>query len=63
MGHGPWTYDAVHVLALTIDNAKSLEPQKIREAILSVNVHGISAWANEETRSSAAAFADPLQGW
>jgi branched-chain amino acid transport system substrate-binding protein len=31
-----WTYDAVHILALAIDNAKSLEPQKIREAILSV---------------------------
>jgi branched-chain amino acid transport system substrate-binding protein len=31
-----WTYDAVHVLALAIENAKSLEPQKIREAILSV---------------------------
>jgi branched-chain amino acid transport system substrate-binding protein len=35
--NGAWTYDAVHVLALAIDNAKSLEPQKIREAILSVN--------------------------
>jgi len=34
--NGAWTYDAVHVLALAIDNAKSLEPQKIREAILSV---------------------------
>src|ERR1700730_10665474 len=34
--HGAWTYDAVHVLALAIDNAKSLEPQKIRDAILSV---------------------------
>ena len=34
--YGAWTYDAVHVLALAIDNAKSLEPQKIREAILSV---------------------------
>src|SRR5215469_12423709 len=34
--HGAWTYDAVHVLALAIDNAKSLEPQKIREAILSI---------------------------
>ena len=34
--HGAWTYDAVHVLALAIDNAKSVEPQKIREAILSV---------------------------
>ena len=33
---GAWTYDAVHVLALAIGNAKSLEPQKIREAILSV---------------------------
>ena len=33
---GAWTYDAVHLLALAIDNAKSLEPQKIREAILSV---------------------------
>jgi branched-chain amino acid transport system substrate-binding protein len=33
---GAWTYDAVHVLALAIDNAKSLEPQKIRDAILSV---------------------------
>ena len=31
-----WTYDAVHILALAIDNAKSLEPQKIREAILCV---------------------------
>ena len=34
--HGAWTYDAVHVLALAIDNAKSLDSQKIREAILSV---------------------------
>ena len=33
---GAWTYDAVHLLALAINNAKSLEPQKIREAILSV---------------------------
>jgi branched-chain amino acid transport system substrate-binding protein len=33
---GAWTYDAVHVLALAIDNAKGLDPQKIREAILSV---------------------------
>jgi branched-chain amino acid transport system substrate-binding protein len=29
-------YDAVHLLALAINNAGSLEPQKIREAILSV---------------------------
>jgi branched-chain amino acid transport system substrate-binding protein len=34
--NGASTYDAVHVLALAIDNAKSLEPEKIREAILSV---------------------------
>jgi branched-chain amino acid transport system substrate-binding protein len=33
---GAWTYDAVHVMALAIDNAKSLEPSKIREAILSI---------------------------
>src|SRR5215469_10451706 len=33
---GAWPYDAVHVLALAINNAKSLEPQKIREAILSL---------------------------
>jgi branched-chain amino acid transport system substrate-binding protein len=34
--NGAWAYDAVHVLALAIDNAKSLEPQQIREAILSI---------------------------
>ena len=33
---GAWTYDAVHVLALAIDNAKSLDSEKIRQAILSV---------------------------
>jgi branched-chain amino acid transport system substrate-binding protein len=31
-----WPYDAVHVLALAINNANSLEPQKIRESLLSV---------------------------
>jgi branched-chain amino acid transport system substrate-binding protein len=31
-----WAYDAVHVLALAVNNAESLEPQKIREAILRV---------------------------
>jgi branched-chain amino acid transport system substrate-binding protein len=31
-----WTYDAIHVLALGINNAKSTEPQKIREAILAI---------------------------
>jgi branched-chain amino acid transport system substrate-binding protein len=33
---GAWTYDAAHVLALAIENAKSIDPQQIREAILSV---------------------------
>ena len=31
-----WPYDAVHVLALAINNANSLDPQKIRESLLSV---------------------------
>ena len=31
-----WPYDAVHVLALAINNAKSLDPQKIRQAILAI---------------------------
>jgi branched-chain amino acid transport system substrate-binding protein len=31
-----WAYDAVHVLALAINNAKSLDPKAIREAILAV---------------------------
>jgi branched-chain amino acid transport system substrate-binding protein len=33
---GSWPYDAVHILALAINNAKSVDPQMIREAILSV---------------------------
>lgn len=32
-----WTYDAVHVLAMAIDSAKSLEPEKLRQAILAVH--------------------------
>jgi branched-chain amino acid transport system substrate-binding protein len=31
-----WPYDAMHVLALAINNAKSLEPEKIRQAILAI---------------------------
>jgi branched-chain amino acid transport system substrate-binding protein len=31
-----WSYDAVHVLARAIDDAKSLEPEKLRQAILAV---------------------------
>jgi branched-chain amino acid transport system substrate-binding protein len=33
---GSWTYDAVHVLAIAINNAKSLDPEKVRQAILAV---------------------------
>jgi branched-chain amino acid transport system substrate-binding protein len=33
---GAWSYDAVHVLARAIDQANSLEPEKLRQAILSV---------------------------
>jgi branched-chain amino acid transport system substrate-binding protein len=32
-----WAYDAVHVLAIAINNAKGLDPEKIRAAILEVN--------------------------
>jgi branched-chain amino acid transport system substrate-binding protein len=31
-----WTYDAVHVLTRAIGDAKSLEPEKLRQAILAV---------------------------
>jgi branched-chain amino acid transport system substrate-binding protein len=31
-----WAYDAIHVLALAINNAKSTDPEKIRAAILAV---------------------------
>ena len=34
---GAWAYDAMHVLAKAINDAKSLEPQKIRAAILAIN--------------------------
>jgi branched-chain amino acid transport system substrate-binding protein len=33
---GSWTYDAIHVLANAINNAKSLEPAAIRAAILAI---------------------------
>ena len=32
-----WAYDAVHVLAIALNNAKGLEPEKVRAAILEVN--------------------------
>jgi branched-chain amino acid transport system substrate-binding protein len=32
-----WSYDALHVLAIAVGNAKSLEPDKVREAILAVS--------------------------
>jgi branched-chain amino acid transport system substrate-binding protein len=31
-----WAYDAVHVVAIAINNAKSTDPQKIRQAILQI---------------------------
>ncbi len=31
-----WAYDAMHVLALAINNAKSTDPAKIRQAILAI---------------------------
>ena len=31
-----WAYDAVHVLARAIEEAKGLEPRKLRQAILAV---------------------------
>lgn len=31
-----WPYDAVHILAVAINNAKSLEPEKIRAALIAV---------------------------
>jgi branched-chain amino acid transport system substrate-binding protein len=34
-----WAYDAVHVLALAINKAKSTEPQAIRTAILAIKGH------------------------
>jgi branched-chain amino acid transport system substrate-binding protein len=33
---GSWTYDAVHVLARAINDAKSLDPEKLRAAILAI---------------------------
>jgi branched-chain amino acid transport system substrate-binding protein len=32
-----WAYDAVHVLAVALNNARSAEPDKVRAAILEVN--------------------------
>jgi branched-chain amino acid transport system substrate-binding protein len=31
-----WAYDAMHILALAINNAKSLDPQKIRQALVAI---------------------------
>jgi len=31
-----WSFDAVHVLAVAINNAKSTDPAKIRQAILAI---------------------------
>ena len=34
--YGSWTYDAIGVLAKAINDAKSTDPQKIREAIIAI---------------------------
>jgi branched-chain amino acid transport system substrate-binding protein len=36
-GYASWAYDAINVLALAINKAKSLEPDKIRAALLAVD--------------------------
>jgi branched-chain amino acid transport system substrate-binding protein len=36
---GSWSYDALRVLAIAIGNANSLEPEKVRQAILAVKGH------------------------
>jgi branched-chain amino acid transport system substrate-binding protein len=56
--YGAWTYDAVHVLALAIDGAKSLDPQKIRDAILSVK-----GYAGAEGTYDFDANGDGLHGY
>jgi branched-chain amino acid transport system substrate-binding protein len=56
--YGAWTYDAVHVLALAIDSAKSLDPQKIRDAILNVK-----SYAGAEGTYDFDANGDGLHGY
>jgi branched-chain amino acid transport system substrate-binding protein len=42
-----WAYDAVHILALAMNNAKSLEPHKIQQAILAIkNYQGAEGMYN-----------------
>ena len=31
-----WAYDAIHVIAMAINNAKSTDPAKVRQAILAI---------------------------
>jgi branched-chain amino acid transport system substrate-binding protein len=53
-----WPYDAIHVLARAIEEAKSLEPDKIRQAILAVN-----GYAGAEGTYKFDANGDGLHGY
>ena len=47
-----WSYDAVHVLARAIAEAKSLEPEKLRQAILSMKGYGAPKASTISTRTA-----------
>jgi branched-chain amino acid transport system substrate-binding protein len=53
-----WTYDAVHVLARAIGEAKGLEPEKLRQAILAVK-----GYAGAEGTYKFDANGDGLHGY
>jgi branched-chain amino acid transport system substrate-binding protein len=53
-----WPYDAVHVLSRAIEEAKSLQPDKIRQAILAVN-----GYAGAEGTYKFDANGDGLHGY
>jgi branched-chain amino acid transport system substrate-binding protein len=55
---GAWTYDAVHVLARAIGEAKGLEPAKLRQAILAVK-----GYAGAEGTYKFDANGDGLHGY
>jgi len=55
---GAWTYDAVHVLARAIGEAKGLEPEKLRQAILAVK-----GYAGAEGTYKFDANGDGLHGY
>jgi branched-chain amino acid transport system substrate-binding protein len=53
-----WTFDAVHVLARAIDEAKSLEPDKLRQAII-----GVKGFVGAEGTYSFDTNGDGLHGY